>query len=157
MVAVQGWGVHKRQGIQMKCGSYVVREERRRKGSAKPYIKTIFKANPYTRFIDPDMIIEPEWEICGGEIRANISAYDEPYYGGTSARLDVQYKCQECGETTFHELPRDDEGLSEFLTRIVADLSDEFRDEALRARWIEQKRQEEMNRIAVENLRRRRK
>lgn len=58
---------------------------------------------------------------CGGKIVADMSAKDEPYFGGTSARLSIEYKCQKCGCTVFHELPNE-MTISQFLTEYIAQL-----------------------------------
>lgn len=58
-------------------------------------------------------------EECGGKIVASIQAIDEPYYGGHSATLEVEYKCQRCKNQHFPDLPSDSEGLSKWLTEVV--------------------------------------
>lgn len=120
----------------MRCGAYVVYEERRRKGSGKPYMKKVKCAPSWIAFVNPDGIPEGA-ERCDGNIIATVAAVDEPYMGGTSAKLEIEYKCDKCGETFYNELPEDAESLSTVLTQWVAGLPDGYRDERLQALWDE--------------------
>jgi len=67
---------------------------------------------------------EDEFERCDGNVKASINVHID---GGCSccgyANLEVEYKCDKCGNTHFEELPRDEESLSELLTEHVAKLS----------------------------------
>jgi hypothetical protein len=58
-------------------------------------------------------------EVCGGDIQASVLAVDEPYYGGSSASLEVNYRCDRCGQTKFDGLP-DAYSISDFLTAVIA-------------------------------------
>ena len=42
-----------------------------------------------------------EYIRCQGKILVDIQAVDEPYFGGSSASLEITYKCNECGCTSF--------------------------------------------------------
>lgn len=60
---------------------------------------------------------------CGGNIICTIDAKEEPYYGGCSAALDVEYKCDKCGQINFYpELPSYSSELSKFITKIIAEM-----------------------------------
>ena len=59
---------------------------------------------------------------CYGPVKAVIEARDEPYYGGTSAVLEIRYVCTQCGEAIPKEfldptLPSTDSELSEWVTQ----------------------------------------
>lgn len=53
---------------------------------------------------------------CDGRIICEVSAVDEPYYGGSSASLEIKYKCDKCGQTYFKHLPQNSSELSNFMT-----------------------------------------
>lgn len=53
---------------------------------------------------------------CDGNIICEISAVDEPYYGGSSACLEIKYRCDKCGQTCFKHLPQNSSELSKFMT-----------------------------------------
>ncbi len=42
---------------------------------------------------------------CQGKVTAEIVAEDEPYMGGSSASLEVIFKCDTCGHTYYPNLP----------------------------------------------------
>jgi hypothetical protein len=59
-------------------------------------------------------------EICIGDIEVSIMAQDEPYFGGSSARLEVQWNCNNCG-CTYHperELPTE-YNISEWVNSLI--------------------------------------
>lgn len=41
------------------------------------------------------------WKICDGEIEIDIQAVDEPYFGGSSASLRVEFRCNVCGNSYY--------------------------------------------------------
>ena len=63
---------------------------------------------------------------CDGEIIAHISAINEPYFGGTSAELSIEYKCSKCGCTNdwpvYSRLPLDENALSQFVTDAIRNM-----------------------------------
>lgn len=60
-------------------------------------------------------------ERCCGVIIASISAVDEPYFGGSSASLEVDYRCHRCNQSlSGEELPTEPDDLSSILTRQIA-------------------------------------
>jgi len=42
---------------------------------------------------------------CQGKVTGTIKAEDEPYYGGSSASLSIEYECSECKNTWYENLP----------------------------------------------------
>ncbi len=42
---------------------------------------------------------------CQGKVVATIEAQDEPYFGSSSASLNIDYKCDTCGHTYYPQLP----------------------------------------------------
>jgi hypothetical protein len=42
---------------------------------------------------------------CQGKIVGTIQAVEEPYYGGVSADLSVEFKCDTCGHSYYPNLP----------------------------------------------------
>lgn len=49
--------------------------------------------------------IDPNFEVCSGDVFGEIVAVDEPYMGGTSAELEVNYHCTECTCNHYKDLP----------------------------------------------------
>lgn len=107
----------------MKCQARVRVSERRRRGSGKPYTHVAFIVMPYDLLLGGTGRDTPYFkealattEQCNGEIKCEVRAEDEPFYGGASARLDITYKCQRCGNTAFGRyLPHDDATFVEML------------------------------------------
>lgn len=56
---------------------------------------------------------------CDGNIICEVRAVDEPYYGGSSAELQIRYKCDKCGQTYFKHLPQTSSELSDFMTNKI--------------------------------------
>jgi len=51
--------------------------------------------------------VDPNFEVCDGDISIEILAEDEPYMGGTSAKLEVKYKCTKCSCNYYKDLPNE--------------------------------------------------
>jgi hypothetical protein len=58
---------------------------------------------------------------CGGNIIVTVEAVNEPYFGGTSASLEITYKCDKCGCTWYPELPTEF-SISKFLTKAFQEM-----------------------------------
>lgn len=56
---------------------------------------------------------------CTGNVRIRVSAEDEPYFGGTSASLNIEYKCDHCGQTNYSGLPDNEHALNVWLNNIL--------------------------------------
>lgn len=116
----------------MKCGSYVLYVEARKKGSGEPYQRvkeTVSWWGTSDMGIRNDAkapssldLLQRGYNACHGTVQATVSAVDDPYWGGTSAQLEIDYKCDTCGQTFFPELPATAEDLSKFVTDMVARL-----------------------------------
>ena len=76
---------------------------------------------------------------CDGNVSVNIRAIDEPEWGGSFANLEVEYKCEKCGNIHFEELPNSDIELSEFMQEAIGALTEKQRD----IRLAKHKKQEE--------------
>ena len=61
-------------------------------------------------------------EECGGTIKVWIQALDEPYFGGSSASLEVEWKCDRCGWIAF-EFPTDRDDLCSFINELTEDVT----------------------------------
>lgn len=100
----------------MKCGTYVKWVEKRRKGTGEPYQRLTVVAARHARELwegrakaieathpHPDLAkLSAEGVFrCQGKIQVKVTAVDEPYFGGCSAALRVETKCDTCGETCF--------------------------------------------------------
>lgn len=112
----------------MRCNARIRRELVRHKGnSAKQYVRIhlITSHHWWTKYPD-----DPNWadtEACDGTVVATVEAEDEPYFGGRSAELRVQFKCDLCGNTDFPELPWNGATLSAWITaRLDAPTPDEL-------------------------------
>ena len=74
---------------------------------------------------------------CDGNIQAVIMAKDEPYLGGCSSVLSVEWRCDTCGLSHGHpELPTSEEGLSKFITELLNNAPDDLL-EGMRATHME--------------------
>lgn len=127
----------------MRCRAWVIEKPGRKLANGERAVKIESIADAYPReFNQPDLDSQtlkfrsvrkvdkpfpprPDATLCGGEIEATVAAVDEPYYGGTSARLEIHYTCTRC-KHTYHgpDLPTEGEGLSKMLTEYVANLPD---------------------------------
>jgi hypothetical protein len=57
---------------------------------------------------------------CHGDIKASVALIEEPYFGGSSPALDVEYKCSRCKSNLYGpELPRDTDTIAEILTEHI--------------------------------------
>ena len=83
----------------MKCGNYVKWEERRKKGSGKPYLKAVKVYAPRPGVLTKEDLIAAGHVLCGGDISVEIRADEDPYMGGVSAVLEVELTCTKCGNT----------------------------------------------------------
>lgn len=116
---------------KLQCGAYVRYEERRRKGSGKPYLKPSIPVTwwqvpgegPFSadgkNFRSREELVNAGYVVCDGNVVATVKAEDEPYFGGASAVLAVSYRCDKCGNTTFLELPTEPEAFSALVTSVL--------------------------------------
>lgn len=61
------------------------------------------------------------YDTCDGDVMAEIKAIDEPYYGGASAELSVEFKCSKCKCTHYPELP-DKYNINEWLNKVLREM-----------------------------------
>ncbi len=116
----------------MKCHHWIVwimRNDKRKKFVVEQdrdsTVKETLRRLSY--FKQPPVLTEPE--ICGGAITATVSAVDDPFFGGTSAELEISYVCSRCGTQILpyeFKLPRTESDLSNWLTRWVASLQEGY-------------------------------
>jgi hypothetical protein len=139
----------------MKCRARIRIETRRRKGSGKEYEKVVNRCPHEHFFNLRDTVLEMKaqleaeevdgqrarefesyvktngWTlrddvtVCPGEIKVEIVARDEPVMGGSYAVLEIDYKCDHCGNTHFPSLPSDGESLSRLLEDAIIEKDDE--------------------------------
>jgi hypothetical protein len=58
---------------------------------------------------------------CQGKVSVEVKAVDEPYMGGSSASLEVEYKCSICGCTYYKNMP-DKHNINDWMNFIISDL-----------------------------------
>ena len=58
---------------------------------------------------------------CQGNVTMEVRAVDEPYMGGTSAALEVEYRCSKCNCTYYKNMP-DEYSLNDWLNVIVSNM-----------------------------------
>jgi hypothetical protein len=126
----------------MKCGALVKWETRKKKGSGEAYQKAVRHRDWWSLQVNPDgakaeELLAEGYEPCDGNIVANVDAVDEPFYGGCSAKLEVEYKCDTCGHNFYHQLPETQEFVSELLTQAISNIDAEV-EQALKQKAIEQ-------------------
>jgi hypothetical protein len=135
----------------MKCRAWVVEKPGRKKGNGERYTKIVAVRDAYVRtetqylyedtknktkltgigkpkrvvFYPTPPETHPDATLCGGKIIVEVKAVDEPYYGGTSATFEIEYKCERC-KWTFHgaDLPTTQEEVSKLLTDYIEQLPD---------------------------------
>lgn len=101
----------------MKCDNWI---DPTRVGKRGQFLKSAYLGTFEAR---SDLIRQdrPHAEKCGGKIIASVRATDEPYYGGTSATLEINYKCERCKEPLFgNGLPHENDQVADILTAHVA-------------------------------------
>ena len=64
------------------------------------------------------------WETCDGDIEIDIRAEDEPYFGGSSASLRVQFLCNVCGNSHYPDrnLPSGEFDTNMWLNTILKEI-----------------------------------
>lgn len=130
----------------MKCRCYVKWEERRKKGAGETYMKAahvVYWIDPRADGSDPrwptaEQLLTQGYVVCGGDIKVEVRAEDEPEWGGSFATLVVNTTCQRCGSDhhslrigTGGSLGLDTwlnhyEGADTLLTEAVANLPDDW-------------------------------
>lgn len=101
----------------MTCGTWVLYEERRRKGSGKLYRKaTRFYHSEFPRTAIPDDQLK-RLEICDGKIVATVDIEVDGGCGccGTTS-VRIAYRCEKCRAECFPHLPQNADALSTFVT-----------------------------------------
>lgn len=64
------------------------------------------------------------WEKCDGDIEIDIQAQDEPYFGGSSASLRVEFRCSVCGNSYYPDrnLPSGESDINQWLNTILKEM-----------------------------------
>ena len=65
-----------------------------------------------------DNLVNLDYEICDGNVTGKIEAVEEPYMGGTSASLEVNYECDKCKNTYYKLLP-DTYNINEWFNNVL--------------------------------------
>ena len=114
----------------MKCNEWARIETHTNKSGSKTYKNVHLLNQP------PDWPIPDDAVRCGGRIIARVFARDDPYFGGTSAELVVEYERERCrapisaGFPTeafphFNSALPNKYNISEWLTEQVANMLEE--------------------------------
>ena len=75
---------------------------------------------------------ESEFKKCDGNIKATVSIeVDDGCSCCGNTYISIEYKCDKCKNTSFQELPQDENGLSKFLTESIANISKSKRNDML--------------------------
>lgn len=71
----------------MKCQARIVKTYKTKKANCV-WPETVYGPVPEESL---------EWkEVCGGDLTAKVRAVDDPYYGGSSADLELEVECSRC-------------------------------------------------------------
>ncbi len=98
----------------MKCNSRIYYWANKKKKNGKPSIHTIVSVRGRSAeeisWIEKSMNelsknVDPNFDICDGDIIGEIVAVEEPYMGGVSASLEVNYRCTKCSCNNYKDLP----------------------------------------------------
>jgi hypothetical protein len=119
----------------MRCGSFVKFEERRRKGSGKPFMKP---GRPISWWALSDLgptkvnawgigkssadLLGEGYVVCDGMIAAEVRIEYGPHRDDET--LAVEYRCGKCGQTFFPELPSPYD-LNAYLTASIDAMGEE--------------------------------
>lgn len=106
----------------MKCNSKLVyfKKLSNRKRNLKFTVPASFSVEDYLNtYKQKDRLDLENIETCDGRIVAEISCYDDPYMGGTTATMEVIFRCDRCGQTHFPELPIGVQGLNDWITKKI--------------------------------------
>lgn len=76
--------------MALKCQARIVREYKTRKAEVC-WPETVYGATP-------EELLAKYPEACGGDVTVKVKAVDEPYFGGASAKLEVEWTCSRCRE-----------------------------------------------------------
>lgn len=60
-------------------------------------------------------------KVCGGKIKAEIKAIDEPTWGGSYASLEIKYTCEKC-KSVFHPYLPNEYNINDFLTKKIEEM-----------------------------------
>lgn len=114
----------------MKCNSIIVYYKKRTKtGKPRTYATIPFyyhKDSDYWEFFKENNDVSGlEWDssnLCDGEIVATVEAVDEPYFGGTSAALNISYICNKCGGVYIDDSLPNEYNISDWLTNRIKEM-----------------------------------
>jgi hypothetical protein len=105
----------------MKCKAIVI-PYKKGKGKITLPNDDIAKTVNYVRETwsqrDQDKLDFDNVSICQGKIMVSVLAEDEPYYGGTSATLEVRFRCDTCDHQYYPNLPTS-YGLNEWINKLL--------------------------------------
>jgi hypothetical protein len=90
----------------------------RTKSARKPSLIASIKTHDEIEEIKQHFHAIVQIEPCKGQIKARVYAVDEPYYGGTSARLEVEFYCEKC-KIPVEGLPSNETELNDFLNKYL--------------------------------------
>ena len=109
----------------MRCGCYV-KHETTPKGRERTNVVSWWHTTDagVGGTFSTGQLLDQGYEICQGRVKVTIKAEDEPYYGGSSASLSIEYICDSCGWMFHPQLPQNGEDLSRMLTRALVDYDD---------------------------------
>lgn len=63
------------------------------------------------------------WKICDGDIEINVGVGYIPYFGGSDAELEVEFRCNKCGNSHYPDrnLPQS-YNINEWLNKILKEI-----------------------------------
>lgn len=103
----------------MKCKNMIVIEERKAKGTGKPYQKVLYTLGQHIT-----QVVPKEAVLCSGDIKVRVCIEDIGSCRCSGGSVHVEYLCLRCGNQSFPEFPEAEDGISEFMTRTIAKMSD---------------------------------
>lgn len=114
----------------MKCNAIIVNITNRNTGKVSKYlsffpddaeyVKSYIAAQKPTLSAQLSQYNDKgELNICDGKVEPNIRAEEEPTWGGTTATLVVEFKCNKCGHNHYPGLPNDEDSLNAWLNKLM--------------------------------------
>ena len=137
----------------MKCNAYVIYKDAKKKGSGEPYKKAVLISTKYQEELIHESLLKEKYIIelkekiskavyCDGDVEVTVKINYGPHRDDED--VEVEYKCNKCGNTFFPELEdfgyRSEEG--EFLTDAVAHYPEYKRKERLKEKIKKEKERE---------------
>ena len=124
----------------MKCNSLVLlgwKSLKSKQNKRNPAILATISSEEASTFIgnefEKKILSEFNWikpelffsaDFCKGNIKTNIVLDEDSFFGGTTFVIEVEYKCDNCGHSSFPHLPQTEVQIAKLVTNIIRIFTD---------------------------------